>query len=122
MAGLEGSIRYKPLAPYQYTEGAMTFKVWQLIPRLLWNYIRHKRYLDILITHSPPFGIQDGDDHAHRGFAIFRWLMARFRPRYLLHGHKHVWASASYRARYLHTMVINVHPFRVIEVKEGELT
>jgi Icc-related predicted phosphoesterase len=115
LAGLEGSIRYRPRAPFQYTESEMAYKVWRLTPALLWNRMVHGRYLDIMITHSPPFGIHDGKDLPHRGFKAFRGLMARFRPRYLLHGHKHVYGSEPARTRYLDTEVINVYPSRVIE-------
>jgi len=116
LAGLEGSIRYKPQACYQYTEQEMTLKVLRLMPSLLINQLRHERYLDILITHAPPFGIHDGDDWPHRGFRIFLKLMASFRPRYLLHGHKHIYGPEPWRTRYQDTQVINVYPYRVIDV------
>jgi len=115
LGGLEGSIRYKPRAPFQYTESEMAYKVWRLTPALLMNRMLHGRYLDILITHSPPFGIHDGKDLPHRGFRALLGLIARFRPRYLLHGHKHIYGPEPSRTRYLDTEVINVYPFRVIE-------
>jgi Icc-related predicted phosphoesterase len=115
LGGLEGSIRYKPHAPFQYTEGEMAYRVWRMTPALLVNRVLYGRYLDILITHSPPFGIHDGSDLAHRGFKALLRLMARFRPRYLLHGHKHVYGLEPSRTRYLDTEVINVYPSRVIE-------
>ncbi len=34
---------------------------------LFWNRIARGHDLDILITHSPPFGIHDEDTQAHRG-------------------------------------------------------
>lgn len=115
LGGLEGSIRYRPDAPYQYTEREMVFKVWRMVPALLLNRIFYGRHLDILITHSPPFGIHDGDDLPHRGFDVFRKFMAYFRPRYLLHGHKHIYGPETSRTRYRDTEVINVYPFRMIE-------
>lgn len=115
VGGLEGSIRYKPHAPFQYTEREMAYKVWWLTPALLMNRMFHGRYLDIFITHAPPFGIHDGEDWPHRGFKPFLELMARFRPRYLLHGHKHIYGPETWRTRYLDTEVINVYPYRVIE-------
>jgi Icc-related predicted phosphoesterase len=115
LGGLEGSIRYKPRVPYQYTEKEMTYKVWRLTPALLMNRVFHDRFLDILITHAPPLGIHDGKDWPHRGFNAFLELMARFRPRYLLHGHKHIYKSDTWHTRYLDTEVINVYPCRVIE-------
>jgi Icc-related predicted phosphoesterase len=115
LGGLEGSIRYKPRAPFQYTESEMVYKVWQLTPALLMNRMLRGRYLDILITHSPPFGIHDGKDLPHRGFKALLGFMNRFRPRYLLHGHKHTYGTETWRTRYRDTEVINVYPFRVIK-------
>ncbi len=115
LAGLEGSMRYKPGAPFQYTESEMAYKVGRIMPALLMNRVLRGRYLDILITHSPPFGIHDGEDLPHRGFKALLGLMARFRPRYLLHGHKHIYGLEPSRTRYRDTEVINVYPFRVIE-------
>ncbi len=115
LGGLEGSLRYKPQAPFQYTESEMAYKVWRLTPALLVNRVLYGRYLDILITHAPPLGIHDGEDWPHRGFKPFLRLMARFRPRYLLHGHKHIYGPGAWRTRYMDTDVINVYPSRVIE-------
>jgi hypothetical protein len=115
IGGLEGSIRYRPNAPYQYSEPEMAFKARLMTLRLFINRLRHARYLDILVTHSPPYGIHDGTDLPHHGFKSFLWFMSRFRPRYLLHGHKHFYVPETWRTRYLDTEVINVYPFRVIE-------
>lgn len=115
LAGLEGSIRYKPEAPFQYTQGQMFLKVWRLAPALLLNRIRYGRYVDVVITHAPPFGIHDGQDLPHQGFKALLRLMSWFRPRYLLHGHKHVYRPQARRTRYLDTTVINVYPYRLIE-------
>ena len=115
LGGLEGSVRYKPRAPFQYTDSEMAYKSWRMAPALLMNHVLHGRYLDILITHAPPFGIHAGEDLCHRGFKALLGLMARFRPRYLLHGHKHIYGPEPSRTRYLDTEVINVYPSRVIE-------
>ncbi len=114
VGGLEGSMRYKPRAPYQYSESEMAYRVWRMAPALLVNRIFRGRYLDILITHAPPFGIHDGKDSCHRGFKALLSFMTCFRPRYLLHGHKHIYGPEPWRTRYLDTQVINVYPFRVI--------
>ncbi|HEX2884116.1 MAG TPA: metallophosphoesterase [Candidatus Limnocylindria bacterium] len=41
----------------------------------------------IVVTHAPPRDVNDDHDHAHRGFAAFRWLVERLRPPLWLHGH-----------------------------------
>jgi uncharacterized protein len=115
LGGLEGSIRYKPGAPFQYTEREMSLRVWGMTPELLLNRVFTGRSLDIFVAHAPPFGIHDGKDWPHRGFKAFLRMMAQFRPRYLLHGHKHIHGLESYHTRYLGTEVINVYPYRVIE-------
>ncbi len=116
LAGFEGSIRYKPGAPYQYSEGQMAWKACRMGPALIANRVRHGRYLDVLVTHSPPRGIHDGEDLAHRGFRALIGFMEIFEPRWLLHGHKHIYGPEQTATRHAKTTVVNVHPFRVIEL------
>ena len=115
IGGLEGCLRYKPRVAYQYSDLEMHLRTWQLIPGLLLNRARHGRFLDILITHTPPRGIHDGSDLPHRGFEVFVHLMDRFQPGYLLHGHKHVYGRETSKSRYKNTQVVNVHPFYLLE-------
>jgi Icc-related predicted phosphoesterase len=116
IAGLEGSMRYRPKAPYMYTEREMSWTVYRLVPQLIWNMFRYGRYLDVLVTHSPPYGIHDGRDLAHRGFRVLRSFIQRFQPQYLLHGHIHVYRQDIPRVtRFGETTIINVYPYRVIE-------
>lgn len=115
IGGLEGSIRYRPDGSYQYTDFQMMLKMWRMTPRLLLNQALRGRYIDILITHAPPYGVHDGVDHAHRGFRAFHSFMVRFRPTYLLHGHKHIYGLERWHTRFFDTQVINVFPFRIIE-------
>ncbi len=118
LAGLDGSRLYRPGADHQYTEGEMRLKALSLAPALWLNRLRRGRFLDILVTHAPPFGIHDGPDGPHVGFKTFRGLMRRYRPRYLLHGHKHVYTPGQQtETRFGHTEVINVYPFRVLDVE-----
>ena len=115
IAGLGGSMRYQPGAIHQYTEGEMRARTVKLIPRLLMNKVLYGRYLDILATHSPPFGIHDGEDLPHVGFKSFLTLMRYFKPKYLLHGHKHVYRRDTITmTRYYQTRVVNVYPVRTL--------
>ena len=94
----------------------MARRIWQMTPALMLNRLRYGRALDILVTHAPPRGIHDSDDRAHTGFDAFLPLMRRFRPRYLLHGHSHVYrADVVTRTQYQDTTVLNVYPYRVID-------
>ncbi|MFO7536612.1 MAG: metallophosphoesterase [Chloroflexota bacterium] len=116
LAGLEGSMRYRPGAPLMYSEAEMRWHVGQLLPKLYWNKVKYGRYLDILVTHSPPFGIHDRPDLAHIGFKIFLNFLRLFKPRYLLHGHIHIYRQDAIRqTRYYDTNILNVFPARVIE-------
>jgi len=122
VAGLEGSIWYKPDAPYQYTEPEMRLRAQRLILKLLFNKARYGRYLDIFVAHSPASGILDGTDNAHRGFKIFLTLIHRFKPRLFVHGHKHHYGPGKWRARYENTDIVNVHPFRIIQLDHNKIS
>ena len=118
LAGLEGSIRYDPDSSHQYTQEQMDRRATQLATKLVSHRVRHGRYLDILVTHSPPFGVGDGPDPAHVGFRAFNTLIRRFKPRLLLHGHQHRYYGpygTPPSTQVDSTRVINVYPFQLIE-------
>lgn len=116
LAGLEGSMRYKPGEHYMYSESEMRTQIAQMVPRLLWNKQRYGRALDILVTHSPPFGIHDRPDLPHTGFKVFLSFLRMFRPRYHLHGHIHLYRSDTPRVtQFEDTTVINVYPKYLLE-------
>ena len=116
-AGLGGSIRYRPDGVNQYSQREMAWRILSMTPRLCWNRARRDRYLDILVTHAPPRGIHDAEDPAHVGFDPFNRFIARFRPRYLLHGHSHIYRRDTVtKTQVGSTTVINVYPYRVIDI------
>ncbi len=117
LAGLQGSMRYKAYADYMYSETEMRRVVAQLVPRLLWNRQRLGRALDVLVTHSPAYGIHDRPDLPHTGFKVFLTFLRLFRPRYHLHGHIHIYRQDEVReTRFEDTTSINVYPYRVLEI------
>lgn len=119
--GLEGSRRYRPHAPFQYTEQEMWLHCLALVPRLLWHRLVHGRYLDVLVTHAPPRYIHDAEDLAHQGFTCFRWFMRVFRPRYLLHGHVHVYRpDTPTHTVFGETHVINVYPYKLLGLEPAD--
>src|SRR5258708_6290697 len=67
LAGFGGSIRYRPDGVNQYTQVEAYGRAAQLLIGLFWNRVRYRRPLDILITHSPPFGIHDDESQPHPG-------------------------------------------------------
>ncbi len=118
LAGLEGSMRYKPGRSAQYTEGEMRFKVAALVPQLVRNRLRWGRYLDILVTHAPPRDVHDRSDLCHTGFMVFSWFIRTFKPRYLVHGHVHL--SGYHRqgdvfTRVGGTIVVNAYDYQTIQ-------
>jgi uncharacterized protein len=110
IAGLEGSIRYSDGA-HQYTERQMLAKALALRVRV------GARRLDILITHGPPAGVNEGADPPHRGLKAVRRAVEWMRPRFLLHGHIHPYGREIPREGLLgETRVINVVGHRVLEI------
>ena len=82
--GLGGSMKYNS-DECQYTEREMRKRV----RKLRWKLFRSKGF-DILVTHAPAFGLNDGDDLPHRGFQVFNTLIEKYNPKYFLHGHVHM--------------------------------
>lgn len=120
IAGLGGSMQYNK-GRHQYTESQMRFRIFKLMPKLFWNKIRYGRYLDILITHAPPFGINDEPDICHTGFKALLKFMDRFQPAYLLHGHVHLTdLNAPREAQYNQTKIINIYLNYVLEFENRE--
>ncbi|MBN2387511.1 MAG: metallophosphoesterase [Anaerolineales bacterium] len=119
MAGIGGSIRYRPDGINQYTQSEMYYRLRKLVLPLLWHRLLGHRRLDLLIAHSPPLGIHDDDDLAHTGFQALRDFIKTFKPRYFLHGHTMYYKGnlEPPTTRVGETMVINVYPYRVIEME-----
>jgi Icc-related predicted phosphoesterase len=122
LAGLGGSIRYRPDGVNQYTQTEAYSRAYRLIFQVILSQIRHGRKPDILITHSPPFGIHDEDSHAHQGLKALNFLIRATGPRYHLHGHTHFYRNnlEDSVTRVRNTTVINIFPYRVINIDEGE--
>ena len=118
IAGLGGSMRYNQ-GENQFTEFQMKKEILKLIPALIFNRIFRGRYLDILLTHAAPRGIHDKEDRCHQGFRCFLWFMRKFRPRYLIHGHIHLYDLSALRTtRYEDTLVVNAYSHFVIDTEK----
>ncbi len=115
LARLGGSMRYNR-GDHQFTEFEMYLRILKMVPRLLFNKLRHGRYVDILITHAPPRGLGDREDRCHMGFKAFLWFIRKFKPKYLLHGHVHLIDLNSPRVSQYHgTEIINVFGSYLLE-------
>lgn len=115
IAGLGGSIRYRE-GPHQYTQAEMARRARRLARRARARRRRDGRGVEVLITHSPPKGLGDEDDRAHEGFEALHELVRRLRPRLLLHGHIHPYGIARPDRTIGDTRVVNVVPFKVIDL------
>ncbi|MDR3193122.1 MAG: metallophosphoesterase family protein [Treponema sp.] len=120
IAGLGGSMRYNR-GNNQFTEFQMKKEILKLIPGLIFNRIFRGRYLDILLTHASPRGIHDREDRCHLGFKCFLWFMRKFKPRYLIHGHIHLYDLRDIRVtKYRETTVINAYSHYIFNTGEGK--
>ncbi|MDR1108759.1 MAG: metallophosphoesterase family protein [Spirochaetaceae bacterium] len=118
IAGLGGSMRYNQ-GENQYTEFQMKLEMVKLVPALIFNRIFRGRFLDILLTHASPRDIHDKADPCHRGFKSFLWFMRVFKPKYLIHGHIHLYDLSDLRTtRYQDTLVVNAFSHYIIETEE----
>jgi Icc-related predicted phosphoesterase len=121
LAGLGGSIRYRPDGVNQYTQRQAFSRAYRLLLRLLVSQKRYGRKLDILITHSPPFGVHDDDSQAHQGLKALNFLIHTVQPRYLFHGHTHFFRHNLEECvtQVGRTIIMNIFPYKVIEIDEG---
>lgn len=115
--GLGGSGRYKPQGRNQYTQGEMGRRLWGPYVRALWSRLGGRPGLDVLVTHAPPLEIHDGPDVAHVGFEAFLPFLRWAKPRFLLHGHRHVQRNLDRtETQYHETTIINVYPYRLLDI------
>ena len=112
--GLGGCRRYHP-GEHQYSEKDMRRRIRKL-RFALWR----TKGVDIVVTHAPIRGVGDGEDNAHRGFEVFRELLDKYKPAYLLHGHVHLtYGQDKTRVRqYGDTTVINTTERYTLELED----
>ncbi len=119
--GLGGSMKYGDHSkysapPFQYTERQMAKRI-----RKLKYQLYSKKGFDILVTHAPAYGINDGDDICHTGFKSFVSLIDKYKPRYFLHGHMHLKFGRTPRlVKYIDTMVIDATGYYILDIPELE--
>ncbi len=118
IGGFGGSIRYRPDGTNQYSQAEAYSRAFQLLPRLYLNKVQYGRSLDILITHSPPFGIHDEETQAHQGLKAINWLLKVGKPRYHFHGHTHFQRQnlSPSETTVGQTKIINIFPYKLVEI------
>lgn len=118
IGGFGGSILYRPNGTNQYTQSEAYFRAFRMFPGLILNRMNYGRALDILITHSPPFGIHDEDSQAHQGLKAINWLLRVAQPRYHFHGHTHFQRRNISPSETHHgiTRIVNIFPYKIMDV------
>ena len=118
LVGISGSIRYNN-GEDQYTNFEMLVKLLKIVPALLWNKIRYGRYLDIFLTHATPRKIHDLEDPCHKGFSCFNWFIESFRPKYMVHGHIHLYNPQAPRITvHGETTIINAYSKYIFDFEQ----
>jgi len=116
LAGLSGSPLYSG-GPNQYTERQMRRRARALSARVRCRDLVGRPKPRVFVTHSPPFGLGDGEDVAHVGFESFVDLIDRHQPPLWLHGHVHLYGPNQERvAQKGATKIVNVYGHRIIGV------
>ncbi len=121
LAGLNGCMRYKQNAQYQVHPERPVAAHILVGPRMAPGFARTGHGADIMVTHAPMRGIHDANDLAHIGFEAHKWLAKTFKPRLWLHGHQH----RNYNPLQVgetqlgNTRIVNVHPYRILELEDG---
>lgn len=111
VAGLGGSIRYNN-GPNQYSDEEFTKRA----RRLLKMAGKRGGGIDVLLTHSPPRGLGDGDDPPHHGFTALHEVIEQLRPTWHLHGHIHPFGQPQPDRTLGTTTIRNVVPYRLMEI------
>jgi predicted phosphodiesterase len=110
IAGLEGCRRYSHSSP-QYTEREMSrFVRWERVAAF------RRGAPNLVVSHAPPAGIQDGEDACHQGFESFNRLIEAWTPAYFIHGHTHAYDRKPKTTVVGNTTVVNVFPYYRFEV------
>jgi Icc-related predicted phosphoesterase len=116
IAGASGSFRYND-NPSQYTDAQMFLRLLALVPALIVNKLRYGRFLDVFLTHVPPAGINDFDEPAFKGFPCYKSFIQKYKPRFLVHGHIHLYNEKDPRVTtHGETTVVNACGHYVIEL------
>lgn len=110
--GLGGCMSYN-YGPYQYTQQEMKKRV-----KKLRRKIKKNGGIDILLTHSPAYHLNDSQDLPHTGFEAFLEVMETYEPVLFAHGHVHINYGRDFKREsvYHKTRVINAYEKYIIDI------
>lgn len=128
IAGLGGSIKYRD-GPNQWTERQQKRRAARVVRTHRWHPALRRspnggsgRTIDVLLTHSPPFGVGDGDDAPHRGFRCLDPLTEALRPQLLVHGHIHPHGRVPADLELHGATVLNTVGYALLDITPGGAT
>lgn len=110
IAGLGGCVRYRP-GPHQYSQRQYAGRAARLLRRA-----RRGGPVDVLLTHTPPKGLGDGEDRPHEGIEALHKVIERLQPTWHLHGHIHPYGMTMPDRTVGPTTIRNVIPWRVLDI------
>lgn len=99
----EGSLRYKEGDDVLYTQEESV----QLVKQHL------NKYVDILVLHSPPEGINNWNDFPHYGLEGTKLYVDEFSPQHLFHWH--TYKDENFIERYIQTEIHYVYWVEIVE-------
>jgi uncharacterized protein len=114
-----GAPRYAPHGRANAEQQLSGTSMWGKVLRA-WPGATTRRPL-LVLTHAAPRGVNDAPDHAHRGFAAFRWLLDRLAPPLWLHGHATLVQRGieARTARRNGTVLVNVTGATLVELESA---
>lgn len=110
--GLGGCMSYN-YGEHQYTQKEMTKRA-----KKLRRKVKKQGGIDILLTHSPAYHLNDSEDLPHTGFEVFLEIMDTYKPKIFAHGHVHINYGRDFKREcmYNETKVINAYERFIIEI------
>lgn len=104
-------------AEFDTTECGQHFEIMKMKPALWKNKIFKKHYIDIFVTHSPAYKLNDLEtDLCHSGFKAYTKFIDKYSPKYNIHGHIHLYDKNQNRIfNYKNTTIINVYEYYVLD-------
>ncbi len=110
--GLGGCMCYN-FGNYQYTEKEMQKRV-----KKLRRKIKKLGGVDVLITHSPAYRMNDSEDLPHTGFQAFYEILDTYKPMLFAHGHVHINYGRDFKREsyYNETRIINAFEKYVVDI------
>ena len=109
IAGMGGCREYTG-GLFQYSEKEMKKRYKKLRRKM-------KKGVDIFLTHSPAYELNDGDDLPHKGFEVFVEILDKHAPKLFVHGHQHLnYKRQDREIDYNGTRIVNAHEYVIVEI------